>query len=118
ADGGATLSVDGAPALPAWVVLQRDGRFSTMALPISVSDPFTSTCYLDLRSPVTTGREKRRGAGRPLLSLPEGRRVGRALYLMMESGKIDAGLGLAKTASELLQAKYSDPIAAAYGALM
>ena len=132
---------------PPWMVLRWSDGWSVYSLPLSTQDTFTATCSIafDDQGPVGAQRGSEPGPGRtargrqrrveprgksqnqpyglqprsrPVISFARGRSVARALYLMMESGKIGPGIELAKEASELLASKYADPIGAAYGGLL
>jgi hypothetical protein len=102
---------------PAWIGFRRGDTSSACALPLSTTGVNNDICWLTIH-------EFRERAGdsfhrlRPTVSLAPRRSVARALYLMMDSGRVGSAIELARDAAELLAAKYQDPVGAAYGGLL
>ena len=95
---------------PAWVVVATERAALHLALPLSDHNECRD-CTIELHRPHATGRV------RVSVALPA-RRSGRALFGLMDTGKIDLALSVARAACEGLAREHADPVCAVYGALV
>lgn len=92
----------------AWIALRSGPHVVLQTLPLDAkSSPECRRCLVQI--------DRQMGVR---VELPRERRVTNALRGMLEAGNVSDAIELAQRGVELLAAKYSDPIAAAYGGLL